>query len=145
MSNSASSEALFQKIVNLDNLAFEAYNSCNLSEFKNYFVEDLEFYHDKSGLICSRSVMIQALEAILCNSGVKIRRELIRSSLRVYPIDNYGAIQVGEHYYYQSNKGQPEKLFEAAKFTHIWKNEGDQWRISRVLSYDHHPVADNQK
>lgn len=139
---STSSADLFQQIAHLDSLAFEAYNSCNLSVFKDYFVEDLEFYHDKSGLITSREVMIEALKSMLCdNTGIKVRRELIESSLKVYPLENFGAIQVGEHYYYQSVNQQPEKLFEAAKFTHIWKKEDDQWRISRVLSYDHQPAG----
>lgn len=105
-------------------------------------MEDLEFYHDKSGLIRSRNTMIENLKAILCSdSTVKTRRELIMESLKVYPLDNYGAIQIGEHYYYQSQQGQPEKKVEIAKFTHIWKKEKEDWKISRVMSYDHQAVA----
>ena len=111
-------------------------------DFKNYFVEDLEFYHDKTGMISSRKSMLEALEVMLCgNSKVKTRRELIEDSLMVYPLDNFGAIQVGEHQYYRSFDGQPEELVEVAKFTHVWKNDETGWKISRVLSYDHQPIS----
>src|SRR5690606_21468062 len=136
MTNSTSSESLFQVIAELDKIVFEAYNACNLSDFKNYFVEDLEFYHDKTGMISSRKSMLEALEVMLCgNSKVKTRRELVEDSLMVYPLDNFGAIQVGEHQYYKSFDGQPEELVEVAKFTHVWKNDERGWKISRVLSY----------
>lgn len=142
MPTSASSENLYQEIAHLDNLVFEAYNTCNLSLFKTFFVEDLEFYHDKSGLILTRKKMLDILEATLCgNSEVKTRRELIADSLEVYPLHNFGAIEIGSHYYYQSRQGQTEKLVERAKFTHIWKKENNKWKISRVLSYDHQPMT----
>lgn len=141
MSISTSSEELYQEIAQLDAIVFEAYNTCDFVAFKEYFVEDLEFYHDRSGLVSSRKVMLEALKASLCdNDGVRIRRELIKDSLRVYPLKNFGAIQVGEHYYYKSTEGQQEQLFEVAKFTHIWKKEGNRWKIMRVMSYDHQPA-----
>lgn len=142
MTDSTSPESLFQIIAELDTIVFKAYNSCNLMDFKNYFVEDLEFYHDKTGMISSRKSMLEALEVMLCgNSKVKTRRELIVDSLMVYPLDNFGAIQVGEHQYYKSFDGQPEELVEVAKFTHVWKNDETGWKISRVLSYDHQPIS----
>jgi hypothetical protein len=142
MPNSTSSESLYQTIAQLDAIVFEAYNTCNLSAFKDYFVEDLEFYHDKSGMISSRKNMLESLEVILCGDhNVRTRRELIKDSMKVYPLENFGAIQVGEHQYYKSFAGQPEELVEVAKFTHIWRNDGLQWKITRVLSYDHQPAT----
>ena len=142
MPNSTSSESLYQIIAGLDANVFEAYNACNLSEFKNYFVDDLEFYHDKSGLICSRQTMLDALSLMLCGDDkVRTRRELIKDSLQIYPIDNFGAIQVGEHQYFKSFNGQPEQLVEVAKFTHIWRNDDTGWKITRVMSYDHQPAG----
>jgi hypothetical protein len=141
MPNSTSSESLYKIIADLDTIVFKAYNSCNLSVFKDYFVEDLEFYHDKTGMISSRKNMLEALEIMLCGDDkIKTRRELIEGSLMVYPIANFGAIQVGEHQYYKSFDGQPEELVEVAKFTHIWRNNDTGWQITRVLSYDHQPV-----
>lgn len=145
MPDSTSTEKLFQQIAYLDKKVFEAYNSCNLSLFKDYFVEDLEFYHDKSGLVLSRKKMVEALEAALCgNPNIKTRRELIPDSLEVYPLMNFGAIEIGSHYYYQSIDGLPEVLVEVAKFTHIWHKMDDTWKICRVMSYDHRSLK-NEK
>jgi len=144
MPNSTSSESFYQIIADLDANVFEAYNACNLSEFKDNFVDDLEFYHDESGLICSRQTMLDALSLMLCGEDkVRTRRALIKDSLQVYPIDNFGAIQVGEHQYFKSCNGQPEQLVEVAKFTHIWRNDDTGWKITRVMSYDHQPVGNN--
>jgi len=138
-----SSDTLYQEISHLDTQVFEAYNACNLLAFEKYFVEDLEFYHDRTGLILSRKTMITNLSSVLCSdSALRIRRELISESLKVYPLENFGAIQIGEHYYYHSLDGLDEKKVEVAKFTHIWKKENDEWKISRVMSYDHQPVVE---
>ena len=136
-------ENLYQEIAHLDQIVFEAYNDCNLSVFKTFFAEDMEFYHDKSGLISSREKMLSALEATLFNnSECRTRRELIKDSLEVYPLDNFGAIEIGAHYYYRSTLGKPERCVEVAKFTHIWKKTDNVWKITRVMSYDHRPVGD---
>src|SRR5690606_24421817 len=81
------SRNLYQEIAHLDQIVFEAYNNCNLYVFKTFFAEDLEFYHDKSGLISSREKMLNALEtAVFGNRECKTRRELIKDSLEVYPL-----------------------------------------------------------
>ncbi|MBB5609283.1 MULTISPECIES: hypothetical protein [unclassified Janthinobacterium] len=33
--------------------------------------------------------------------------------------------------------GKPEKLTTVAKFVHIWQQDGQQWRVSRIISYAH--------
>ena len=140
MLTSTLTEKLYQEIASLDRIVFDAYNSCNRSVFKEYFVEDLEFFHDKSGLILGRKNMLEALETTLWSSkNMRMRRELIPESLEVYPLLNFGAIQIGKHYYYQSIDGLPEILVEVAKFTHVWQQKDNKWRICRVMSYDHQP------
>ena len=57
--------------------------------------------------------------------------------LKVYPLNNYGAIEIGVHRFYQLLPGKPEKLVEVSQFTHVWKKEEGGWKLSRVLSYDH--------
>lgn len=66
-----------------------------------------------------------------------MRRELSKSSLEVYPIKDFGAIEIGTHNFYQTDKEQPERLVAQPKFMHIWKKEGDVWKIVKVVSYDH--------
>ena len=64
----------------------------------------------------------------------RARRVLVRNSLEVYPLNNYGAVQMGVHRFYPLVKGKPN---EVAKFTHLWKKESGEWKLARVLSYDH--------
>ena len=38
----------------------------------------------------------------------------------------YGALQNGEHRFFETYKGE-EKAGSIAKFSHLWLKEGDQW------------------
>lgn len=69
----------------------------------------------------------------------RVRRELVKGSLEVHPINNYGAVQTGEHRFYLTQKGQKEKLDGVGKFVVLWRKEGGEWRISRVISYGFGP------
>ncbi len=55
---------------------------------------------------------------------------------------NYGAVQVGEHRFYQLLPGKPEKLVEISLFTSVWKKDANGWKLARVLSYDHRLTAE---
>ncbi len=57
--------------------------------------------------------------------------------MKVFPLNNYGAIETGVHRFYAVSKGKPNTLTEVAQFTHVWKEENGQFRLARVLSYDH--------
>lgn len=126
---------LFDDIKRMDRLLFTAVNNCDTAAYQNYFTKDLEFYHDKGGV----SFFDDELASIKarCRSGVRVRRVLILSSLKVYPIKNYGAIQEAEHTFYFTDPGKPEQLGGTFKFLHIWKFENNSWKISRVISYGH--------
>ena len=68
-----------------------------------------------------------------CGEGkTKLRRELIKGSMQVYPIKNYGAVQLGDHRFYVTENGK-EVLSGVAKFIHVWKYENGEWRISQGL------------
>jgi len=45
---------LVRTIASLDTAVFDAYNRCDLEKLGSFFAEDLEFYHDQSGLTRSR-------------------------------------------------------------------------------------------
>ncbi len=40
-------KSLYDSIVYLDSVLFEAYNTCKLDRFEKYISENIEFYHDK--------------------------------------------------------------------------------------------------
>lgn len=134
----ASQKELEQKIIALDKEIFDTYNTCNIEAFKAFFTEDLEFYHDKGGMTTTRDEMIARTKQNLCSRpGWKIRREPVEGTLNVYPLDGYGAILTGEHLFYVTEDGK-EQLTGRAKFTHIFLLKDGKWKISRILSYDHH-------
>ena len=138
------SENLSQTILALDSEFWKAYNTCNIEGFEKFLTIDVEFYHDKGGLTSSRTTLLEAIKTGLCgNESPKMRRVVVEGSVAVYPITNYGAIITGEHTFYQKNGDQKERLVEKAKFTHIWQYHDDQWRMSRILSYDHQAISAN--
>ncbi|MGL4630254.1 MAG: DUF4440 domain-containing protein [Leadbetterella sp.] len=126
---------LYDTILHLDSLVYEAYNLRNLKTFMTYFAPDLEFYHDLTGL----SNFKDNSERFKTNFSKTtiIRRELLKGSLEVYPINDFGAIEIGTHNFYQTEQGQPERLVAQPKFMHIWKKTSDEWKIIRIISYDH--------
>lgn len=136
----ATPKELYDKLAQLDSALFAIVYTCHPDQAANFFTEDLEFYHDKGGVTISRKTFLENLQRNFCGpAAAKLRRELVPGSLHVYPMDNYGALQVGEHRFYVTQNGQ-EKLTGIAKFTHLWQFKDNEWRISRVLSYDHQPA-----
>jgi hypothetical protein len=69
------------------------------------------------------------------HQATRIRRMLVRGSLDVYPIKNYGAIEVGSHRFCHEEKGKTE--CGTFKFLHVWRKAGNSWQLSRIVSYAH--------
>jgi len=128
-------QTLGKELEAMDSALFETFNTCNLVKNEIFFTEDLEFYHDKGGLTVSRKKLTESLQG-MCNNTEKTRRELVKGSLKVYSLKNY-ALQFGVHSFFQRMPGQEEKAGSIARFIHLWNYKNGEWRISRVLSYDH--------
>jgi hypothetical protein len=97
--------------------------------------DDLEFYHDKTGLARGRSTFVDAIKNNICG---KVTRELVPGTLEVYPIANYGAVEIGVHRFL--HPGHDDEVGEA-KFITLWQNKDGAWKITRAISYDHHPLT----
>jgi len=144
---------LYKTLKTNDSLLFDVgFNTCELSAFENLLAEDLEFYHDKGGIIPSKKAFIEGFKNGICGSpDFKSRREIVAGSLEVYPLFNngvlYGALQKGIHRFFESANGQAETQGSTAKFTHLWLKDGAEWMLKRVLSYDHQmiPIENNTK
>lgn len=117
----------------MDSILFNAFNTRNIDLFKALFTPDLEFYHDKSGLTGYEHT-INFIKTT-AQSADQLKRELVKGSVEVYPIPGYGAIQTGEHIFCHKENGKQD--CGRFKFVHIWKKENGDWKISRVVSYDH--------
>lgn len=133
--NAQQSDNLFQTIASMDSLLFEAFNKCDTVASKDFFTKDLEFYHDKGGLTRYEENMRSIHKR--CSGNYIVRRELVPGTMEVFPIKDYGAIQLGSHRFYIRNKGEAEQLDGTFRFVHVWKNENGRWRIARVVSFDH--------
>ncbi|MDO1501728.1 DUF4440 domain-containing protein [Winogradskyella maritima] len=135
---------LTKTILELDATFWKAYNSCDLTTFRTLFTDDIEFYHDKGGLTETLPLFMEQISENVCgNKNVRLRREVLEGSVNIYPLNNYGAIISGDHIFYLKEGETKERLVEKAKFTNVWKFENEQWKMSRVLSYDHQPVSEN--
>lgn len=134
----ATPDGLTQTITALDAEVFDAYNKCDLPKFASYFTEDLEFYHDQTGLSVGRQATVDAVKNNICG---KVHRDLVPGTLAAYPLKGYGAVETGIHVFCDPKTlGKTGKCGDGsgiAKFTHIWQNKDSQWRITRVISYDH--------
>jgi hypothetical protein len=97
--------------------------------FESVISQDLEFYHDRGGLSTSKSEMIKSLKNNICG---KVTRELLEGSIEVYPIPNYGAVQMGAHRFYNKEKNSGPSPY--AKFVQIWDQENGMWKLTRVIS-----------
>jgi len=120
---------LYNIIVTLDKEYFDAYNNCDMKKQASLYSEDLEFFHDKGGLSTSKQEVLSSIEKNICG---KVTRTLIEESIEVYPIKDYGAIEIGYHKFY--NNQEPNAKSRASKFIMVWKKEGEKWKISKVIS-----------
>jgi Domain of unknown function (DUF4440) len=59
-------DELFQTISSLDAALFDAYNRCDLEKFASLLADDLEFYHDQTGLSRGRKSTVDAVRSNLC-------------------------------------------------------------------------------
>ncbi|GAB2652796.1 nuclear transport factor 2 family protein [Arenimonas aestuarii] len=136
---------LFDELAEMDRRIFEAsFVTCDAEVVNAIFSDDVEFYHDKAGFSGGEQVRENTRNlAKSCPAKQGITRTVVPGSLRIYPIEGYGATQVGVHRF--DEKGAPTSTL--ARFVHVWQRQEDgSWRLPRVLSLDHVTVpADAQQ
>jgi len=125
---------LDKAITTLDAGLFNAYNKCDLEKFATYFTENVEFYHDQGGLTLGRAALTESVKKNICG---KVTRELVPGTLQVFHMKGYGAIEMGVHRFHHPGHEDTEGVGEG-RFVHLWQYKDGAWKITRVLSYDHH-------
>ncbi len=121
------------EIIKMDSLLFTvAFNQCDVTLFKKIIADDVEFYDDRSGLNKSTENEIKALME-KCARPEKLTRQL--NSCTIDKLGDYGAVQLGEHTFFVN--GVPEGT---GKFIHIWERNGNDWKLKRIVSYEHRPI-----
>jgi len=127
--------ALTALIAEKDAAMFAAFNTCDGDTVGEYVEEDLEFYHDNAGLSRGRASIVDAVKNNVCNN---FTRQLLPGTLEVWPVPGYGAIETGVHTFTNVGATEPHGI---GRFLHIWHQDGDTWRIARIVSYDHGPYT----
>jgi hypothetical protein len=125
-------DQLFATVAALDKKLFDAYNNCDLGTMGSLVTDDLEFYHDKTGLAIGKKTFLDAIQNNICG---KVRRELVAGTMEVHRLANYGAVEMGVHRFYHPHN--PEDGIGEAKFISVWRLQNGSWQISREISYDH--------
>ena len=137
---------LFKTIAIMDSLMFStAQKDCDLETYESFLSEDFEYFHDKAGFTPSKEDEMKDM-AIFCGEEQRrrqpLRRALTKGTLKVYPMDNYGALEFCDHIFYLQINDGTEKVIGSGKMTALWKKEDNAWKLTRIISYDHQPLAE---
>jgi hypothetical protein len=127
----APTNSLTETVRALDAKLFDAYNHCNLETLGSMVSEDLEFYHDQTGLMVGKAPFLAAIKQNICG---KVQRSLLEDTLEVHPLKGYGAVEIGIHRFHHPN--EPDNVGDA-RFVTIWHDDNGVWKVTRVISYDH--------
>lgn len=126
-------DALLALVLDLDRRMFAAYDAHDVDALMSWFAPELEFFHDTGGL--ANWAQVKAGFASVFVNNPDIRRELVPGSTRVYPVRDYGAIQIGRHRFCHTENGRPDcGEFE---FVQVWRLRDGRWQVTRELSYGH--------
>lgn len=129
--------ALYDTVAALDTQMFESFNHCDdPAQFERHralFDEKVEFYHDNGGVTWTREEMLGNVRKNVC---AKFRRELIPGTLRVYPIKDFGAMEIGEHRFCATGE---TTCAGRGEFILVWHRVGERWQVTRAISYAHRP------
>jgi hypothetical protein len=120
---------------------------CDPARLRTMLTPDFEMYHDRGGVVARNAETFVADYDRSCRerqapNAWRSRRALIPSTLNVHPVPGYGAIEDGEHQFYERQGDGPERLVGRARFTQAWALTADGWRLARVFSYAHRPAGE---
>jgi hypothetical protein len=136
--------ALTEQIAAVDSQFFEVFfTGCDPERVRSMMADDIEMYHDKDGFVWHGADGAVADYAKSCNErkqpdAWRSRRELVKGTLKVDPVPGYGAIEDGDHVFYERKGNGPERLAGRAHFTQLWALGSDgKWRLARIFSFSH--------
>jgi len=121
----------------LDVALFDSYNKCDLDKFQSFFVDNVEFYHDQGGVTLGAKALTDSVKNNICG---KTTRELVPGSLKVFYMKGYGLLETGVHRFHHPGHEETEGVGEG-QFIHLWQYKDGAWKVTRVISYDHHTAG----
>ena len=126
---------LDKAITALDTKLFDAYNHCDLKTFASLLADDVEFYHDQGGVTLGRQKLTESVKNNICTGDTQ--RVLVTGTLKIYYMKGYGAIEMGVHRFLHPKTEATNGTGEAS-FVQLWQYKDGSWKLTRVMSYDHH-------
>lgn len=116
------------------------FDRCDVEALDAMTASDFRFVHDKDGE-STRAQFLQGEKEhcarLKTGEDFSARRELVEGSLEVWPIDKYGALEIGVHKFYARLPGKPEQLTETGNFMILWKQVDGKWLMAESISYGH--------
>lgn len=120
---------------------WRAFDACDAASMAKYLTDDVEFYHDTTGLTRTRANVVESMMKGPCGTpDLHMRRELVGASARYQPVPGYGAMWSGDHIFFARKGDGAERPATHARFMVIWRQVAGQWEMARVISYDHAPI-----
>ncbi|MEQ1542560.1 MAG: nuclear transport factor 2 family protein [Novosphingobium sp.] len=136
--------ALTAELVAADDRFFTAFfgTTCQPDVVRSLIADDFEMYHDKGGVVATNADQFMADYAKNCAARAapdawRSRRELVPESLIVNPVPGFGAIEDGDHRFYERQGDGKERLAGTAHFTQLWQKSESGWKLKRVFSFAH--------
>jgi hypothetical protein len=77
-------DRILTTVMELDRKLLNAYNTCDIGLLGQIVTDDLEFYHDKTGLATGRQSFLDSMKQFICG---KVNRELTKGSVEVSRLD----------------------------------------------------------
>ena len=118
------------------------FDRCEPAKVAAMVTSNLEMYHDRGGVVARNADAFVADYRKSCTEKLKpdawrSRRELVANSLHVYPVPGFGAIEEGDHVFYERKGDGPEKKAGVGHFVQLWALTPQGWKLSRIFSYAH--------
>nr|WP_314545584.1 nuclear transport factor 2 family protein [uncultured Massilia sp.] len=126
---------LTAEIVAADARLFGGLNRRDIGPLKAGFSPRLEFYHDRSG-VTGYAENIAIFEKTFA-SPARLRREAMLETVEVFPAGPDHAMHIGKHRFCNKPSPAEPEGCSVYRFAMVWERDGGQWKLLRVLSYDH--------
>ncbi|HLL47314.1 MAG TPA: nuclear transport factor 2 family protein [Longimicrobiaceae bacterium] len=138
-SDPSRSGALYDELARMDSILFDAaFVTCSAPRVNALFRDDIEFYHDQTGLSAGEKARADFRRLTEnCPRGNGLVREVVDGSLQVFPMKDDYAIQMGSHRFVNERESSTSE----AMFVHLWQKKDGAWKLIRVLSFDHRDQA----
>jgi len=130
-----SREQLKAEITAADARLFQGMNDGKIGPMKDGFSPRLEFYHDRTG-VTNYAQNIAIFEQNFSKPN-RPRREAMPETVEVFPAGPDHAMHIGRHRFCSKPSPAEPEGCSIYRFSMVWERDGGQWKLLRVMSYDH--------